>query len=377
MVRALELLPPGGAVAVLGPNGGGREVFMRRAAWMISDGRSRLKLRNPAALYTTPIWYEPALIAKGSHTLAGLANAALRISTGSQTGAGGSTELINKLNRLDDPNSPAAMRPGSAPAMSRIGDSFSALFSSIKSARPGRVVVFVAGLERLPPALRWELLDGLSILRRAEVAANIVVSIEQDSAREAVRHFEPRAPDERLDAILDSLFELEIRIRGLGVRRIGTLLRRYLGEAEPLLRSSFGPEALNRLSLAAAHEPLGSPQFLRRLAHRAVHLAEFVQELRAMQDLSEPQWAWFIISQRWPDMRSYMLTTARWAELRQTLQWLLKKDRDSRDMIRSPLVQRLEADPHLFRYLRQHAEGFRSDADGLLRAEALLQDAGL
>ncbi|MFT4976309.1 MAG: hypothetical protein ACI8S6_002205 [Myxococcota bacterium] len=377
MIRTLELMPPGGMIGVAGPGGGGRDLFLRRAAWMISEGRTRLKLRNNAALYPSPVWLEPWLLAPGTHPLAGLANAALRASSGTQSGASGAIELINKLNRLGDLNSPGSMRPGSAPSLSRMGDSFATLFSSIKGGRPGRVVVLITGMERAPPELRWVLLDGLRVLRRAEVNASIIISLDRDSTHEAVRCFEPRASIGRLDAIIDDKLDLVVTVRGLGVRRISTLLRRYLGEAEPLLRSSFGPEALNRLSLAAAHEPLGSPQFLRRLANRAILLAEFVQELRAMQDLSEPQWAWVIISQRWPDLRSYMLTTARWAELRQTLQWLLKKDRDSREMVRSPLVQRLEDDPQLFRYLRQHAEGFRSDADGLLRAEALLQDAGI
>jgi len=377
MMRALELLPPGGVVGVEGPAGGGRELFLRRAAWLLAEGRQRLKLRNATALFPLPIWYEPHIISPSAHPLAGLVNAAMRSSSGTQTGANHGTEVINKLNRLDDANSPSGMRPAALPAFARISAGLTQVFNTLRSARPGRMVIFVSGLEQDTPARRWALLEGLALLRRAEVPVNVVVSLDTDSAREAARSFEPAASDERLDALVAERLDLRLVAGGLGVRRISTLLRRYLVDAEPLLRSSFGADSLSRLSLSAAHEPLGSPLFLRQLASRVVMLAEFVQELRAMQDLSEAQWAWIIISQRWPDLRGYTSTTARWAELRQTLQWLQKNDRDSRDMIRSPLVQRLEGDPHLFRYLRQHAEGFRSDADGLLRAEALLKDAGL
>ncbi|MEL6344610.1 MAG: hypothetical protein AAFV53_15955, partial [Myxococcota bacterium] len=201
--------------------------------------------------------------------------------------------------------------------------------------------------------------------------------LDRDGLLESARFHEPNATEERYDIMLDKRLDLCITIPSLGVRRITNLLRRYLGEAENLLRASFGRDALNRLSVAAAHEPLGSPMFLKRLVHRALLLAEFAQEARSTSDLSEAQWAWIVISQRWPDMRQYMQTTARWSELRQTLVWLQKSERNSREMIRSPLVKTLESDPTLFRYLRQHAEDFQKDSDGLLRVEGLLRAAGL
>ena len=377
MLRALELLPPGGMVGVVGPNGGGRELFLRRAAWMLDEGQSLLKLRNPSVLIPTPVWYDPSLISPIGHPLAGVVNAMMRVGGSNQGSISNGTELLNKLNRLSEMNSPAAMRAGVAPAMERISVEFANLLNAIRANRVGRLVIFVSGLEWMAPARRWSLLTGLQLFRHADVSANIIISLDQSSARVAAKTFEPDASDARLDEIVDTQFRLLIQIQRLSVRRISTLLRRYLSDAEPLFRSSFGQDSLTRLSLAVAHEPLGTPRFLQRLAARTILLAEFVQELRAVQDLTEAQWAWVVISQRWPSLRAYMLTTARWAELRQTLQWLLQNNHDPRDMVRSSLVSMLEQDPQLFRYLRQYAGGFRDDSDGLLRVEALLQDAGL
>ena len=354
MLRALELLPQGGIVGVVGPNGGGRELFLRRAAWMLEEGRSLLKLRNPNVLVPTPVWYDPSLISPIGHPLAGVVNAIMRASA-SQGSISNGTELLNKLNRLSEWNSPGTMRAGVAPAMERISVEFANLLNAVRANRAGRLVILIAGLERMAPARRWSLLTGLRLLEHADVSANIIISLDQEGARVAARTFEPDASAERLDELVDSQFKLLIQIQRLGVRRISMLLRRYLSDAEPLFRSSFGQESLTRLSLAVAHEPLGTPHFLQRLAARTILLAEFVQELRAVQDLTEAQWAWVVISQRWPSLRDYMRTTARWAELRQTLQWLLQNNHDPRDMVRSSLVSTLEQDPQLFRYLRQYA----------------------
>lgn len=376
MLRALELLPLGGIVGVVGSNGGGRELFLQRAAWMLDEGRALLKLRNANVLIPTPVWYDPSLISPIGHPLAGVVNAIMRAGS-SQGSISNGTELLNKLNRLNESSSPGTMRAGVMPAMERISVELANLLNAVRANRVGRLVILITGLERMTPVRRWSLLTGLRLFAHADSSVNIIISLDWAGARVAARTFEPNASEARLDELVDTQFKLLVQIQRLGLRRISMLLRRYLSDAEPLFRSSFGQESLSRLSLAVAHEPLGTPQFLQRLAARTILLAEFVQELRAVQDLTEAQWAWVVISQRWPSLRDYMRTTARWAELRQTLQWLLQNNHDPRDMVRSSLVSTLEQDPQLFRYLRQYAEGFRSDSDGLLRAEALLQDAGL
>lgn len=374
-VRALELLPPGGVLGVVGSQRRSVEAFLARAAWMLDDGRDRLKLRTPGAILASPVWFSAQQISPISHPMAGLANAILRLSPSAAMSVG--TEIINRFNRLDDANAPAAMRPGADPAMQRLGTGLLELVDVVRAGRLGKMVVLMSGLEQLSPHRRWQTLRGLTVLRDVGAPINVMLGVDRTSLRSAMRVVEPQADEERLNVLVDEHLTATIHVRELGVRRIGTLLRRYLADAEPLLRSSFGPDALRRLSLAVAHEPLGHPRFLEHLAARVVILAEFVQELRTLQDLNEAQWVWVVMSQRWPFLREYMLTTARWTELRQTLQWLMQASRDPREMVRSPLVQRLEADPMLFRYLRQHAEGFRVDSDGLLRVEALLQDAGL
>lgn len=377
LLRTLEQLEPGGVVGLYGAPGSGRDVFLRRAAWMVSAGRQRL--RNPNGLFQNPVWFEPWMIAANNHLLAGLANAVVRASSGTQTGTNLAAELINQLNRLQDTTvaGGGGMMTGSQPTLARFGLTFAQLVHAVKSSRPGRVVVFVSGAERLSPSRRWELLEGLSLMSRIGVQLNTIVSLDRESALSAARTQEPGASDERLDELIHRHIDLSVTVPSLGVRRISNLLRHYLGESEGLLVSSFGREAVNRLSVAVAHEPLGSPQFLRLLSSQVVLLAEFTQESRSAHELTEAQWGWIIISQRWPDLREYMQTTARWAELRQTLQWLQKSERDAREMIRSPLVKRLESDPLLFRYIRLHAEGFQQDPDSLLRVEGLLRAAGL
>ena len=379
LLRTLEQLEAGSTVGIYGAPGTGREVFLRRAAWMVSAGRQRLRLRNPNSLFQNPVWFEPWLVPANSHLLAGLANAVVRASTGTQTGTNLAGELINQLNRMHDTSvtGGGGMMAGGQPPLARFGQTFAQIVHAAKSNRPGRMVVFVSGADRLSPARRWELLEGLSLMGRMDVQLNSIITLDQDSAFSAARTQEPGATDERLDALVRRHLELCISVPGLGVRRISNLLRRYIGESEALLTASFGREALNRLSVAVAHEPLGSPRFLRSLANQVLLLAEFTQESRSTHELTEAQWGWIIISQRWPDLREYMQTTARWAELRQTLQWLQKSERDAREMIRSPLVKRLESDPLLFRYIRMHAEGFQQDPDSLLRVEGMLRAAGL
>jgi hypothetical protein len=179
---------------------------------------------------------------------------------------------------------------------------------------------------------------------------------------------------------LDDIFDLTITVPGLEVRRIGALLREYVGPSEALLKRSFGEEALQGLSSAAAHRPLGSPRFLKRLAWRVILLAEYAQEIRASRSLSEAQWAWVIISERWPDFRRFMIRGGRerWLELKHAVSRLSQRgDPRASTTGGSSILKWLEEDLILADYLRLHAEGFEKDAEGIFWLENMLLTAGL
>ena len=158
------------------------------------------------------------------------------------------------------------------------------------------------------------------LVHQPEIA--MVLSIGREAAIEALKSHHGDMVEASAVRILDDLFDLSVTVPNLEVRRIGTLLREYIGNAEATVRRSFGRDALTGLSAAVAHRPLGSPRFLRRLAWRTVLLAEFAAELRAQRVLSEAQWAWVIISERWPEFRRFMIRGGRkrWVELARAVQ---------------------------------------------------------
>jgi hypothetical protein len=176
-----------------------------------------------------------------------------------------------------------------------------------------------------------------------------------------------------------------ITVPNLDVRRITSLLRDAVGPAEASLRRAFGPEAFNGLSAAAAHRPLGSPRFLRRLALRAVMLAEYATEVRSNRNLTEAQWAWVIISERWPEFRRFMIRGGRqrWVELSASMQQLAEDGRPAATgrpgpvAVRSGVSSWLDDDLLLASYLRVHADGFEQDSEGIFWLENLMLSAGL
>jgi hypothetical protein len=160
------------------------------------------------------------------------------------------------------------------------------------------------------------------------------------------------------------------------VRRIGTLLREYLGPSEETIARSFGAESILTLSAAVAHRPLGSPRFLRRLSLRVTLLAEYAAEVRAARVLSEAQWAWIILSERWPRFRSFMVSggRVRWEELRV---WLSATQGGGDGRSAGALGAWLEDDRFLADYLRLHARGIAEDGEGIFWLEGILLASGL
>jgi hypothetical protein len=379
LLRTIEQLGNGTMIAVHSEPGAGGDIFLKRLAWMLSGGRQRSRLRT-GALLPNPAWYDPWLSTPNRSPLTGLAGALAQAAINPQGASDRASDFIAQLNRLDNEQTSGAaggMRPGGELPMVRVQRAFEQLVITSRGGRSGRQVLFLTSMDRISTTRRWELLEGLALLLDSGVELSVVMALDPADLRSSLRARDPEASDDHLRLMGERMFDLSIAIPPLGVRRISTLLRRYVGESEEILQQSFGPTALNRLSVAVAHEPLGSPHFLKKLAARVLMLAEFAQEARGGRTLTEAQWAWVVLSQRWPELRSYMHTTARWAELRQTLIWLQKSDRNPREMVRSSLVKKLEADPSLYRYLHIQAEGFESDTDGLLWVEGMLRAAGL
>ncbi|MFT5681932.1 MAG: hypothetical protein ACI8RZ_002850 [Myxococcota bacterium] len=373
LLRTIEQLGNGTMIAVYSEPGAGGELFMKRLAWMLSGGRQRARLRTNTLL-PNPAWYDPWLASPNSSPLSGLAGALAQAAANPQGATDRASDFIAQLNRLNNEQTSGA---GGELPMVRVQRAFEQFITTARGARSGRQVLILSNMDRISAARRWELLEGLALLMDGGAELSVVMSLDPADLRASLRMRDPGATDDHLRLMGDRLFDLTLQIPPLGVRRISTLLRRYVGESEEILQESFGATALSRLSVAVAHEPLGSPRFLKLLAVRVMMLAEFALEARSSRTLTEAQWAWVVLSQRWPELRTYMQTTARWAELRQTLIWLQKSDRNPREMIRSNLVKKLEADPNLYRYLHLQAKGFEGDTDGLLWIEGMLRAAGL
>jgi hypothetical protein len=379
LLRTLEHLGHGSMIAIFGKPGAGSDFFMKRLAWMLSGGRQRARLRT-SSLLPNPAWYDSWLATPNRSPLTGLAGAIAQSALNPQGATDRASDFITQLNRLHNEQTSGAaggMRPGGELPMVRVQRSFKQMVNVARGGRSGRLVLFLSNLDRITALRRWELLEGLALLLEGGAEVSVVMSLDPVDLQSSLRARDPHIDADQCRLVCDRIFDLTLEIPPLGVRRISTLLRRYVGESEEIIQQSFGRDSVNRLSVAVAHEPLGSPRFLRLLAVRALMLAEFAQEARGSKPLTEAQWAWVVVSQRWPQLRTYMHTTARWAELRQTLIWLQKSDRNPREMVRSSLVRTLESDPDLYRYLRIQAEGFENETDGLLWIEGLLRAAGL
>jgi hypothetical protein len=157
------------------------------------------------------------------------------------------------------------------------------------------------------------------------------------------------------------------------------MLQRYLGTDQEVLRKAFGPDAVNGLAAAVAHRPLGSPRFIFRLVQRVLLLAEYAIESMNQRELTEAQWCWVIVSERWPGFRRLMIRGGRrrWAELSVAVGALASGGGSGAAVEEGGIGRELHADPILSDYLKLHADGFERDADGILWLENLLLSTGL
>ena len=143
------------------------------------------------------------------------------------------------------------------------------------------------------------------------------------------------------------------------------------------MRRAFGEDALNSLGVAASHKQLGSPRFLGRLSARVQLLADYTLESRAMRELSEAQWAWIVLSERWPEFRRFMIRGGRdrWLHLKQAVAAMTGEGGNR--TAPAEIVEWLRADLLLLDYLRLHADGLDRDNMGIYWVEDMLLQAGL
>lgn len=375
LVRQLARMPAGGMMAVHGAPGSAKVEFLRRLSSVISEsGRD-------VGLYPELVWFDAWSWSKQGHVLAGLVSRVARIGPGGVAMQERARDVVAQINRL---TLDGTMAEGPGPAFSegelepaqRLQQGFAGLVSAAQAGRGGRLIVCVEGLDRLSPAVRWETLDGLRLLLVARPEACVIVSIGREAATMAVAQHEGNLQADSVDRVLGDLFDLSITVPPLEVRRIGSMVQRVLGDGEHVVREVFGPDAVTGLSAAAAHRPLGAPRFVFRLGQRVLMLAEYAREAQQVRELTEAQWCWVIVSERWPTFRRLMIRGGRrrWPALRQAV----AAGEEGYGAITDEAVRsHLESDPILADYLKLHADGFDRDSEGIAWLDNLMLQAGL
>lgn len=382
ILRVVARSEPGGIVALHGAPGSGKSEFFRRLAWMTHTARQR---GEPIpGLHNAVVWFDPWVWTKQGSLLAGLVAAVVRASPRPPALMERARQFVSDVGRIrldgrpvDTPG--AAFTGATADPVEALADGFAQLIRLVKNDRAGRLLLFIDNVDRLSPELRWQLFDGLRLLMRGSPDCTALLCVGREAALAGVRWHEGDIPDPHALRVLEDIVDISITVPTLDVRRIGTLLREYLGPAEKTVRRSFGPESIMALSAAVAHRPLGSPRFLRRLAMRVTLLAEYAAEVRAARELTESQWAWIILSERWPRFRSFMVRggRVRWDELRA---WLAENGAGTRPApgrTSGALGDWLDGDRVLADYMRLHAKGFAESSEGIFWLESILLASGL
>ena len=377
LARQLDRMPRAGLVAIHGAPGSAKRDFLRRLGAVVSEEAQDMGLK----LHPQLVWFDAWSWSCQGHVLAGLVSRVARIGPGGNAMQERARDVVAQINRLTlDGTMPAGPGPafneGELEPVERLQRGFASLVAASHTGRAGRLILCVEGLDRLRPEVRWEALGGLRLLLAGQPEVTVLVSIGREAAAMAVRHQEGDLHPASVDRVLGDLFDLSITVPPLEVRRIGSMVRRYLGEGEPLVHEVFGPDAVTGLSAAVAHRPLGAPRFVFRLSQRVLMLAEYARESQQIRELSESQWCWVIVSERWPSFRRLMIRGGhrRWAALRQAV---AAGDQPYAAASDDAIHTQLNLDPILADYLRLHADGFERDSEGIIWLDNLLLQAGL
>lgn len=384
LLRLIGRMEPATLVTVHGAPGSGKSEFVRRLAWLASQGRGKNVEQYPG-LFPGVAVYDPWAWSKQGSLLSGLVSALVRAAVNPQVVMERARELVSRIGRLrfdggSVEGAALAFSGVEADPVDQLADGFGALVSGVKAGRPGRLLIFIDEMDSLSPAQRWQLIDGVRLLMRSKPEVTVIFSVGRESLLAALRHREGDIPESSAMRELDEIIDLSVTVPSLEVRRIGTLLREYIGNAEGVVRRSFGNDAITHLSPTVMHRPLGAPRFLKRLAFRVVLLAEFAQEVRQVRELTEAQWAWVVISERWPEFRRFMIRGGRdrWIELKHAMARLsMRGDPRTMGNAGATIFKWLEGDLILADYLRLYADGFDEDADGIFWLESMMLTAGL
>jgi hypothetical protein len=370
-------------VAIHGAPGSAKREFLRRLTALVADSRS-LALTPGRELFPDVIWFDAWAYSKQGNVLAGLVSRVARYGPGGTAMTERVRDVVAQLNRLDvtgaSPDGPGpAFSEGELEPVERLQRGFAGLVQNVRSGRPGKLVVCVEGLDRLRPDVRWSVLDGIRLIIGDEAEVAVLVAIGGQAVAMAARYAEGDLPGASIDQVLSDLFDLSLTVPSLEVRRIGSMLQRHLGVDEALLRRAFGPDAVRGLAAAVAHRPLGSPRLVYRLVQRVLMLAEYAMESQHQRELTEAQWCWVIVSERWPAFRRFMIRGGRrrWAGLGMAVGALGTGGTTVSTAGEGDIGKMLKADPILADYLKRHADGFERDADGILWLENMLLAAGL
>ena len=381
LARQVARMPAPTLIALHGAPGSAKRDFLRRLSTLVADPRS-LELTPGRELYPEVIWFDAWAYSKQGNVLAGLVSRIARHGPGGSALSDRARDVVAQINRLDfsdgNPGSPGpALTEGEMEPVERLQQGFAALLRNVRSGRSGTVCIVVEGLDRLRPDVRWQVLDGIRLMVGADAEVAVLVAVGAQAVEMAARYAEGDLPGASIDQVVNDLFDLSITIPSLEVRRIGSMLQRHLGADEGVLRRAFGPDAVRGLAAAVAHRPLGSPRLIYRLVQRVLLLAEYALESQNQRELTEAQWCWVIVSERWPAFRRTMIRGGkrRWKGLSMAVTALASAAQAAPHD--SEMASLLYADPILSEYLKLHAEGFERDSEGIFWLENLLLSSGL
>lgn len=380
-LRVLTRMAPGSLIAVHGAPGSGKTDFLRRMATLASDPA----LGGATAFAPNVVWYDPWAFAKEGHILAGLlSNIAASVARPTPYILERARDVSNYLSKMQfgtgmAPGFGSLLAEGHIDPIDRVHTGFIGLVEAVKGGSPGRLLVLVDGLDDLSPPLRFLFIDGVRLLLHSGADVTVVLSIGREAALAAIRAREGEIPETSAARALDELVDLTLTVPNLDARRIVHLLRRYLGDGEAVVLHSFGEVALQGIGTAVSYRPLGAPRFLQRLAVRLVLLAEFMAEMRVSRELSDAQWAWIVLSERWPEFRRFVIRGGheRWRDLRRAIGLIATGVGDQPTSGVLAVIEWLKQDPILAEYLRGYADSFDRDAEAIFWVENLLLSAGL
>jgi len=374
LLRTMGRLPPGSVVGLYGAPGSGKEQLLLRMAWILQKERTRLTWDPGYSVNSNYAWFNPWADPRGGDVMAGLVAALARSGPGIATHLDAARDAAHAFEALQ-----TGAGAGRSDPIETARGALARLVLSVKRNQPGRMLAMVDGADHLAPATRLKLLEGLRLAMTRSVDLTVIVALGRESAVEAIRSREPTISEESASRSLEDLLDMIVTTPSVDTQRVGALLRVALEPFEARVVEAFGDNAIHGLTAAATNPTLATPRFLERLALRVGHLAEFALETRNARVLTDAQWAWVIVSERWSEFRRFMIRggRARWTELQDVVAQLAGGVHRPTLSVRPLLMERLQQDPLLAAYLRLHGEGFERDVQGIFWLETLLLAAGL